>query len=392
MYLPLSPLWGEGWGEGSNKEPKATVKPMKGLYLHIPFCHRRCPYCHFDLTVQKQHRQDFAHLLLREFAQKGLSGPWDTVFFGGGTPLLANLAPLAAAWGDWLGQSTETTVEVNPENLPLLKQQWPLLMGLGVNRMSVGVQAFENTRLKQLGRGHGAKVAVETLGWLLEKQINTGVDLLLCPFAGEARVWRENFRWLGALRPHHVSVYMLENPGHGHWFARHEHSGTFQRLPAFYHRVQAGLAALGYEQYEISNWCLPGYASRHNQIYWRGGVYDALGPSAAAFDGEWRTQNLCGLTAYAEALNQGASPLASAERLTPHRRLREALVLALRTTQGVDAGALFRRFAFGESTTQAVLSDLDKLCRAGLLHRVGEVDTLPPQFYPMADEVLCRLV
>ncbi len=364
---------------------------MRGLYVHVPFCHKRCPYCHFDFTTDRSPREGFAGALLTEFRRKGLKGPYDTVYVGGGTPLLADLHPLADAW-PWLRRAREVTVEMNPENLPVVQRDETLLKALGVTRVSVGVQSFHPQRLFQLGRGHTPDVAREAVVWLLEQGLNVNVDLLLCPFHDEETVIAENLRALADLRPHHVSWYMLEDPGHGTWFHRHLDEAVLDDFPVLYHQARQGLAALGYEQYEVSNWCLPGKQSQHNRLYWRGGVYDALGPSAAAFDGLTRWANVAGVAAYREALASSQPVVAQQECLSPCRRAREALVLALRTTQGASLRELKKRHPLSPAEWNGIRADLLEQVGHGTLVQEKGRFRLPPDLFPHADEVLCRLV
>jgi oxygen-independent coproporphyrinogen-3 oxidase len=283
--------------------------------------------------------------LQTEVRLRGSPGePFDSLYIGGGTPtvlpggmleemicrLLATV-PLAAA--------AEITVEANPDDVTS-----GLLRGLrraGVNRLSIGVQSFHDDELRFLGRRHTAHQARAAIGMARAAGFaNLGIDLMF-GFRGQRRDrWLRSLDEMWAWRPEHVSCYQLsieaDTP-----LGRRVACGSLARVPeskehSFFLATSQLLRARGYQHYEVSNFALPGFRSRHNLRYWRRAPYLGLGPSAHSFDGTMRWWNVRSVTEYAAALGRGLLPVAESERLTDEQVYLEQLMLGFRTDAGVE--------------------------------------------------------
>lgn len=302
-----------------------------GLYLHFPFCLRRCFYCHF--YRESFHTDDakrYLSALEREIAVRGDRRVVDTVYFGGGSPALAGADRLAALVerirsSFCLTPDAEITVEINPEDA-----EPSILRGLrraGFTRLSIGIQSFVTRDLRYLRRGHdaaAARRAVRAARAAGFTEIN-GDFIVSLPGQGVADL-RRNFTAAAALDLPHLSVYLLEEVPEAESPARE------RRDPRLYHFARRLLAELGYRHYEVSNFCRPGHASRHNLKYWTGRPYLGFGAGAAGCErgvdytiaADWR--------AYCAALEEGRSPERESRRLRPDLR---RIVTGLRLLRGV---------------------------------------------------------
>jgi oxygen-independent coproporphyrinogen-3 oxidase len=362
--------------------------PAAGIYLHVPFCSAVCPYCDFAVTVGgARSRSAYLDALLAEIALWGAAGcgplapappagwRFDTVYLGGGTPSALAPGELAAALAAVRRElpvepEAHLAMEANPEDAsPEACAAW---RRLGVATLSLGVQSFDPAALAFLGRRHRpaeARAAVEharAVGFA-----TVSLDLIFGLPDQTAAAWRRDLETAVALAPDHVSCYQLEvhaaTP-----FGRRRARGELAEMPepaqaelfALTHDLLAGA---GYAAYEVSNFAAaPEHRSRHNRKYWDGSPYLGLGPSAHSFDGDRRRWwNERRLAPWRRRLERGEKPIAGAETLTPAERALETLMLGLRTTSGVDLGALARRT--GLDLTAADRDRIARLETAGLV-------------------------
>lgn len=326
------------------------IRP-ESLYVHVPFCARRCAYCDFAVEATT-HPPVEAWLsavasewnLLR--AEQGWDDPLTlrTIYVGGGTPsllgtgVMTRLADVLAAGATWNPETVEWTCEANPESLsPALANDW---REAGVNRISLGVQSFHEPALRWMGRLHGADGPGRAIRAARRAGFRTiSADLIFGLPAHLERDWSADLDHLVLLDPEHISLYGLTaEPGAplGRWVkdGRERMPGE-ERYAWEYLLAHERLVGAGFEQYEVSNFCRPGHASRHNASYWSGGPYAALGPGAHAYLPPVRRWNLRSWDAYRCALAEGRLPIAADERLTPTDRSLERLWLALRTSGGL---------------------------------------------------------
>jgi oxygen-independent coproporphyrinogen-3 oxidase len=333
---------------------------IRHLYVHIPFCARICPYCAFykDLLDRSQTWR-FCDAILRELAQhqggaisrsprrtrdrRSLVVP-STIYFGGGTPTaltIAHLELLLRGFHEQLDLSklVEWTIEANPGSVSARKAA--ILKKFGINRISLGVQSWDDQLLKLLGREHNAQQAEESFYTLRAAGFtNINVDLMFGLPGQTIDQWRLTLDKTIALEPDHVSAYCLTYEEDTEFFLRHA-SGEFRQDPdadtEFFELTMSMLEGAGYEHYEISNYARPGFASVHNRAYWLGKDYLGIGPSAVSTVGMRRWQNVCDYRSYIERLVSGESTCASSENLTDDMKRTERIALSLRTRDGVRA-------------------------------------------------------
>jgi oxygen-independent coproporphyrinogen-3 oxidase len=327
-----------------------TVGPIRHLYVHIPFCARICPYCAFyKARANHSETERFCEAILRELAQTASQfeiAP-ETIFFGGGTPTALTTAQLELLLGGFrkqldLSLLSEWTIEANPGSVSARKAK--LLKELGVNRVSLGVQSWDDDLLKLLGREHDAKQAEESFRILREAGFsNINVDLMFGLPGQTIEQWRCTLEKTIALQPEHVSAYCLTYEEDTDFFLRHARGEFRQESDAdaeFFEMTMSILQEAGFEHYEISNYARPGFSSRHNHGYWTGEDYLGLGPSAFSTVGMQRWQNIADYREYADRLSDGRSTIDKTEELTDEMKRAEQIALLLRTSDGVSAATL----------------------------------------------------
>ena len=322
----------------------ACRKP--GLYVHFPFCRSKCPYCAFFSIPSSTLIPRWIDGIERESATyEGRFGRFDSLYLGGGTPTLMDIETLSSLMDHLFSHfaftpDPEMTIEANPNDLS--KDKLHALKGLGFNRISIGIQSFDDRILTFLGRRHTAKEAEEALTIVRSSGFkNIGLDLM---YGFEEQPLKE---WIGTLKravhfqPEHISCYQLtfedKTP-----FGRLRHRGLIRPLNeneerSFFLATSQFLRDKGYSHYEISSFSRDraGY-SLHNSKYWDHTPYLGLGPSAHSFDGSRRWWNVQSVRRYCEALEGERTPLSGCERLTDEQLRLESIALGLRTRKGFD--------------------------------------------------------
>jgi oxygen-independent coproporphyrinogen-3 oxidase len=339
-----------------------------GLYVHVPFCSRRCGYCSFSTgPFARDRAARYVGALRAEIAQVARA-PWtgavaiETVFFGGGTPSLLEVDEMAAILDDLRGAfalaaGAEITAECNPESAS--PGRLAGFRAAGVNRISLGVQSLDDAVLATLDRLHSAAEARAAFDAARAAGFdNVSVDLMYGLPGLAGGTWESSVRGVLAWGPEHLSAYGLTLDEGSRW-----HATGVSGLPAEeqvtdqYWRLAGLAAAAGFEHYEISNYARPGRRSAHNQIYWRHGEYLALGPAACGFLGDVRYANTRSVDRYGALLERGDSPIDFDEVLTPRQRLAERLVLGLRLRDGVPSSWIDERIALEPRRLPGVLAD-----------------------------------
>lgn len=319
---------------------------VRHAYVHVPFCARRCSYCDFAIAVRRDVPvDDFIAAVDRELTVRALSTPLplETLYFGGGTPSrlggegLARLVQAVAARLP-LTVNAEVTVEANPEDVtPKVATRWA---EAGVNRVSLGVQSFDERVLDWMHRGHGADAPGAAITALRDAGIaNISVDLIYALPEGLGRNWSDDITRALALNPDHLSCYGLTvEPATplGRWVERGETAPPGEEhYESDFLETHERLTSVGFSHYEVSNYALPGRQSRHNSSYWRGVPYLGIGPSAHGFDGRVRRWNVREFAAWARQLDDGADPIGGSESLTQEQLAIEAAYLGLRAQTGL---------------------------------------------------------
>jgi len=338
------------------------------LYIHVPFCRDRCTYCAFPTVVDRaSEHEPLVQGVLRELRRYPLPGPIRTLYLGGGTPSLVEPQLLAALiesvkQGAGLAADVEVTLETNPGQVSAGSlSTWA---DLGINRLSVGVQTFDDGLLRSLGRHDSSAAALDALGLIaLHWQLAWSADLIVgWGRMGSDHMGRDIDR-IVSFKPPHISVYGLTlEPGtrlHEIHRSTQREAVDSDRSASLDLQWSGALTAAGYTRYEVSNWAQPGCFSRHNQVYWRNDSYLGLGPGAASSIGPLRWVNRSSPTTYLAALHGSRSVRARTERLTPRQRLLESLATGLRTRAGVSIVELDRRY--GTAWRSCVESQLHQL-------------------------------
>jgi putative oxygen-independent coproporphyrinogen III oxidase len=320
------------------------------LYVHVPFCARICPYCAFyKERADSSQTQRFCEALLCEVDERRACvrlGP-ETIFIGGGTPTALTTAQLGYLLGGFrdrfdLSAMYEWTVEANPGSVSPRKAE--LLRSLGVNRISLGVQSWDDELLKLLGREHDAAQAEASLQILRRGGFtNLNIDLMFGLPGQTLGQWETTLKKTIALGPEHISTYCLTYEEGTEFFAR-QVRGEFREDPdsdaRFLESAMQLLESAGFEHYEISNYARDGYASSHNRGYWAGEDYLGIGPSAFSTIGLERYQNVADYRTYSDLVLAGCSPISSTEALTAEMKRGERIALSLRTVRGIPSAEL----------------------------------------------------
>jgi len=352
---------------------------IEHLYVHVPFCARKCPYCDFNSHAGREAEADgYVEALLLEARARAAGASPRTVFVGGGTPTHLEpraLARLLAGLAETIDLSrvTEWTVEANPGTVDASKAD--VLVAHGVNRVSVGVQSFHDPRLKVLGRVHGADEAARAVETMRAAGIpRLSLDLMLATPGQTLSEQRDDLARAVALAPEHVSTYVLTFE-EGTAYARALAEG---RLPApveerdLEHLDAAcdTLSAAGYRRYEVSNHAKPGAESQHNLGYWRDADWLGLGAGAHSHDDGHRWKNEDDPARYASLVRERGDAVVFSERPTPRQRAFEGLMMGLRlVSEGVDLDRVTRRTGIDPRVEHA--SVIDRHVREGRLELSG---------------------
>ena len=364
---------------------------MAGIYFHIPFCKRICAYCDFYRSADLRRMDDLIGALHRELeARRGyLAGePVRTRYFGGGTPSLcspeaiAGLLEHAAALFD-CSEADETTLEADPDDLnPVYLEA---LRRAGIDRLSIGIQSFDDGCLRLMNRRHTAAQATEALRCARKAGFdNISADLIfgVPGFGGDSL--RRSLDGLLALDVPHISAYHLTiEPGTA--FGRRAARGEFAPVDEAvseeeFARVHDVLTAAGYEHYEVSNFARPGYRARHNAAYWHSVPYLGIGPAAHSFDGCERHWNVASVEAYI------AGAPAEAEQLSLRDRYNEYVMTRLRTAEGICLEELER--LFGAERRERLLREAVRWTESGVLAAASGHLRIPPARMLVSDAVI----
>lgn len=315
------------------------------LYIHVPFCARRCAYCDFAIAVRRTVPvREYLESLRSELEVRNPPRhSLHSVYLGGGTPSrlgsagIARIVELAREKFE-ITRDTEITIEANPDDVDADQASaWRLA---GINRVSLGIQSFDDSALAWMHRIHDSTSAVNAFRNLRDAGFdNISIDLIFALPESLERSWKSDLEKALELQPDHISLYGLTIE-HSTPLARWTDRGSV--LPADEEIYAAEflladqmMSAAGYEHYEVSNFSMPGKRSRHNSAYWTGSPYLGLGPSAHSYDGETRSWNVAQYSDWVSRISSGAAVTAQSEQLTTANRLAEKVYLGLRTTGGL---------------------------------------------------------
>ncbi len=328
-------------------------KSLSGVYIHIPFCKQACHYCNFHFSTSLRYKNDLIESLVKEITitpyfdkspgNAEINKQIDTVYFGGGTPSMLNADELELIFDTLqkkfiISSNAEITLEANPDDINVKKLgEWKRI---GVNRLSVGVQSFNEDELRWMNRAHNATDSLRCIEEISTQGFtNFSVDLIYGSPLLSNDAWKRNVEMIIEKKIPHISCYALTV----------EPKTPLDKMIRLHktvpvdHEKQADQFLLlmnwmkeaGYEHYEISNYALPGMRSQHNSSYWSGKNYYGFGPSAHSFDGKNRRWNVANNAVYIKSL-QNNSILFEEEILTPVQQLNEYIMTSLRTMEGLD--------------------------------------------------------
>jgi oxygen-independent coproporphyrinogen-3 oxidase len=327
---------------------------MAGLYIHIPFCSSKCPYCNFFSSASTRHRDGFAALLAEEMSLRAsyLDGhELQTIYFGGGTPSLmspSDLRMMIVKAKELFASPPlqEITVEANPEHVNTAWLQG--IMDAGVTRISLGIQSLHDEVLNELGRNHDAAQAREAIQRCIESQIpEISVDLIFGMDSLTDEMLVSDLEWLCQPRIGHLSAYALtveESTALARLISKGQRKPVDEeKLVRQMNLVMETLTQRGFEQYEISNYCKAGKQSKHNSSYWNGTSYLGIGPSAHSYNGTSRSWNVSRIEDYIRSVRAG-EPAMETETLSKVQRYNEYIMTSVRTSGGIEKEWVHKEF------------------------------------------------
>ena len=374
---------------------KKPVKPL-GLYIHIPFCKSKCIYCDFYSLPRAEDRMDrYVSALCRqlaEIAQRTTAHTVDSVYLGGGTPSYLGEKRLRRILKTvkkhyHLSRDAEITLEANPDSAG----DWRALRSLrraGINRLSLGVQSADDGMLRALGRPHTFAQAEEAAAAARRARIrNLSLDLIYGLPGQDLAHWKDTLERAAALEPEHLSCYGLKvEEDTPLWDMQEKLDLPDDDAQAdMYLWTVERLGALGYEQYEISNFARPGRASRHNMKYWTLCEYAGFGPGAHSDLGDVRYAYLRSLDTYCAGVEAGVSVLESSEHIPSRERDIEYVMLGLRLTQGISRQEFENRYRLPFAPIQSVLERFRATGHAAL---AGERWRLTPEGFLVSNQII----
>ncbi len=328
---------------------------MAGVYFHIPFCKQACHYCDFHFSTNLAVKDQMLDMMVRELdiQREYLKEDVETIYFGGGTPSL--LSPqeidrlLDAVDNRFrINREAEITLETNPDDTSFDKLN--ALRKVGVNRLSIGIQSFDDSVLRFMNRAHSSESAHQAIKDARNAGFdNISVDLMYAIPGHSELGWRQQVDEVISYRPEHVSAYSLtieERTAFGNWLAKGKLSPVSDDVAVDQINVLLDrLGVAGYERYEVSNFARPGFYSRHNTSYWKGVPYLGIGPGAHSYDRTSRQYNIRNNHIYIRELAQGNIP-ATLEVLTQEEKINDYILTTLRTIWGMDLERINRDFGY----------------------------------------------
>jgi oxygen-independent coproporphyrinogen-3 oxidase len=377
---------------------------MSGIYIHIPFCERKCIYCDFYSVENLNLIDRFTESLLKEIEIFSIEADFfndsifDTIYFGGGTPSLLEPAQIEKILNKLsqsfkISSNPEITLETNPGTVD--KRKLLEFKNLGVNRISFGVQSFFDDDLKFLGRIHTGEDAFKCVNDSFEVGFeNVSIDLIFGLPGQTVEKWLENLKFAVSLNVPHISAYNLiverGTPLHELVSLGKVEIPEDEIQAQLYERTIDFLENAGYVHYEVSNYAFEGFECRHNLKYWQYENYIGFGPSAHSFWINKRWWNFANLNKYINALNLGKIPVANFEILDEEKMIDEFIYLGLRS-KGINVARFKGKFGF-EFVDGDIKDEIEELERAGYITIEDDFIKLTPKGFLLCDEIVLRLI
>ncbi len=390
--------------KGASSLAVVPLAPHVGLYIHIPFCLHKCSYCDFfSITLMSaQLLESYTNALLEEIRQKSMWGQTfeiDTIYFGGGTPSLLSGKQLARIikiiHNEFMvNDQAEISIEANPGTLD--EKKIKEFIDAGINRLSLGVQSFADKDLRVLSRIHNSydvMVVIENLHKLELKNFN--IDLIYGIPGQNIKGWIKNLGLAVDCSPKHISTYLLQLDASTP-MARDVKEGILELLDedaewAMYNHTIEYLLKSGFEHYEISNFCRPGFECKHNLIYWQAREYIGIGTGAVSFIDAHRYMNKKNIQEYLNRMQNGVSCLTEElEHMNCNSLVIDAIILGLRLCRGISIKEFEQRFGINiESEYYGIILDYNN---KGLLKLKDGYLRLTKSGYFLSNEVLCGFI
>ncbi|MFL5771731.1 MAG: radical SAM family heme chaperone HemW [Flavisolibacter sp.] len=372
---------------------------MAGIYLHIPFCKQACTYCNFHFSTSLQYKDELVNAIIKEAGTEKnyLSNEQvQTIYFGGGTPSLLTNSDcekiMNAIYREFpVSTDVECTIEANPDDIHAEKLTgW---RNAGINRLSIGVQSFQDEELRWMNRAHNAEQSVQCIHLSHQYGFNNlSVDLIYgSPLLTDLQ-WKENVEKAVSFHIPHLSCYALtveeKTPLYKNIQNRSVMDINTDRQANQFLMLMQLMRENGYEHYEVSNFAKPGFRSRHNSSYWKGEKYLGLGPSAHSYNGIERRWNVSNNQVYIKSVFNNEIQR-EAETLTPDQALNEYIMISLRTTEGLDLSRLEQKW--GADKRKSTESVLKNYVSRGLIMSNREKVQLTDEGMLMADGIASAL-
>lgn len=339
---------------------------MAGIYIHIPFCKQACNYCNFHFATSLRQKDDFIAALAKEINITPLfddanKEKIETIYIGGGTPSLLGPGDLKTIFEALhakfeIANTAEITLEANPDDIkPSKLSNWKTI---GINRLSMGIQSFDEEELAWMNRAHNAAESLLCINTMQEAGFdNFSIDLIYgSPLLTNDR-WKRNVDIAIENQVPHISCYALtvepKTPLAKQIALNKTSAANSEKQAGQFLSLMQWMRNAGYEHYEISNYALPGMRSRHNSSYWQGKNYYGFGPSAHSFDGNNRRWNIANNAKYIQSIAQNTIPFEE-EKLTATQRLNEYIMVSLRTAEGLDVDKITEQF--GKQFSDKIIS------------------------------------
>jgi oxygen-independent coproporphyrinogen III oxidase len=369
---------------------------MAGIYLHIPFCLKRCHYCDFFKSTDLSQKARLLEGLRKELesrASEMASDEINTIYLGGGTPSVLLIDELknilqSIRQNYRISPEAEITVEANPDDLSQVILS--AIREIGFNRLSMGIQSFSGSDLKLMNRRHGVMQAIQSVKWAKKAGFsNISIDLIYGLPNQTLEEWERNVRMAVELDVQHISAYNLTYH-EGTFFYDQLKKGILKELPdelnlRQFEMLIGILKEAGFEHYEISNFCKPGMYSQHNSSYWKSKKYLGIGPSAHSFDLVTRRWNASSVSGYLEGI-ENSKPYSESEILTKQDRYNDYVITGLRTIWGMSEELI--RTEFSDHYLAHFQKTRDKYLSSGHVIEASGKTCLSPEGLFISDQIM----
>ncbi len=368
---------------------------MAGIYLHIPFCKQACHYCDFHFSTNQSSKDAMIEAMIAEIGlqKEYLQEPIETIYFGGGTPSLLDVQELNLLIDKVHNtfdcvDNPEITIEANPDDLTSSKIV--ALEKSPINRLSIGIQTFDESRLAYINRAHTKQEALSSVKLAQDVGFNNlSIDLIYAIPPGDMNYWVEDLSQAVALNVPHISLYGLTiepQTVFGKWMQKGAFKETVEDIAVEQYKYAVEfLTSSGYEHYEVANFSKLGCRSKHNAAYWQQKHYLGIGPGAHSFNGHSRQSNVRNNQTYIKKiLNELTIPF-DRESLSKNQKINEYLLTRLRAKEGVDSIALNNKYSY--DLLREKEKEINQLIQQGLIEKKGSSIILSIDGFMVADEI-----